>query len=173
MRTPNASSFQFALTCWVPGSEDDAPVVWLGLDLLHHLFELVHPLSGVVGVHVLVARAKVAPLEAVHRAEVALLAVAQSALVKELSRAIAVPDVDVLVLQSARAGIARHEPQELLRNASPEDSLGGEQRQHTVPEGESHLHAKLGQSAGACPVASANTSADDITDESEVLLLWV
>ena len=83
----------------VPRGEQDAPVVGVVLDLVNHLRELVHALTGVVGVHVLVLGAEVAPLEAVHRPEVALLPVTQADRVEVLAAAVAVPNVNVLVLE--------------------------------------------------------------------------
>ena len=58
--------------------------------------ELVDALARVVRVGVVVRGAEVAPLEAVDGAQVALLAVAEAALLEELLGAVAVPDVDVL-----------------------------------------------------------------------------
>mmetsp|Transcript_22694 Transcript_22694/g.73459 ORF Transcript_22694/g.73459 Transcript_22694/m.73459 type:complete len:215 (-) Transcript_22694:1002-1646(-) len=61
----------------VPGGEDDPPVVRLLLDRLDDLSDLVHPLPGIVGVHILVLCAKVPPLPTVDGPEVALLPVGQ------------------------------------------------------------------------------------------------
>lgn len=128
---------------WIPCRHDDAPVLGSVLDLFDALSELIDPLPGIVGVHVDVLRTEVAPLESVDGTEIANLSVAQAPLVKELPRAIAVPDVDLLVSQVVRIGVAGNEPQELLGYAPPEGALGGKERERAVAEGESHLSSEL------------------------------
>mmetsp|Transcript_25276 Transcript_25276/g.61324 ORF Transcript_25276/g.61324 Transcript_25276/m.61324 type:complete len:261 (-) Transcript_25276:620-1402(-) len=81
----------------VPGAEQDPTVVGVGLDCVNDLGQLIHPLSGIVGVHVSILCAKVSPLEPVDRTEVPLLPVAQPKVGEKLLAAVAVPDVDVLV----------------------------------------------------------------------------
>jgi hypothetical protein len=61
-------------------------------------------LARVVGVHVFILGAEVAPLEAVHGAQVVDLAVRQPNAVQVLAAAVAVPDTDALVLQLLRVG---------------------------------------------------------------------
>lgn len=79
----------------VPGGHDDAAVFGVVLDFVNAFRELVDALAGVVGVHVLVFGAEVAPLEAVDGAEVADVAVLEAAAVEEFSGSVAVPDVNV------------------------------------------------------------------------------
>ena len=82
----------------VPCGHDDAAAVRVGLDLVDDLAELVDALALVVGVHVDILGAEMPPLEAVHRAQVADLAVVQASLVQELARGVGVPDPDVFSL---------------------------------------------------------------------------
>lgn len=63
---------------WVPRREDQPPIVRVRLEGLDDARELVDALAGVVGFGVNVLCAKVAPLEAVHGAEVALFAVGEA-----------------------------------------------------------------------------------------------
>jgi len=65
-------------------------------------------------VHGGVLGAKVAPLEPVYGTQVALLAFRQPALVQELARTVAVPDVDVFGTQRVGVGVPADEPQQLL-----------------------------------------------------------
>ena len=55
-------------------------------------------LARIVGVHVFILRAEVAPLEAVDGAQVVDLAVRQPHAVQVLAAAVAVPDADALVV---------------------------------------------------------------------------
>ena len=48
---------------WVPGAKQDAPVVWPRPDQVYHVGQLVHALATVVGMHVHILCAKVAPLK--------------------------------------------------------------------------------------------------------------
>ena len=59
-----------SLTDWAP-SPHDSPVVWVGIDGVDDLNQLVHPLTTVVRVHVNVIRSEVTPLEAIHWTKVA------------------------------------------------------------------------------------------------------
>ena len=121
--------------------------------------------------HVLVRGAEVAPLEAVHRPEVPLLAVRQPTPVEELTRRVAVPDADALVLKQLGVGRAGHEPEQLLREAAPEHTLGGEEGELVVAKGVAHLHPELGEGPGAGPVAAQHTVVDDVADNVKVLQL--
>ena len=138
-----------------------------------HKPHLVHALAGVVRVHVLIRGAEVAPLEAVHRPEVPHLAVRQTAPVEELTRRVAVPDPDALVLEQLGIGRAGHEPEQLLRKAAPEHALGGEEGELVVAKGVAHLHPELGEGPGASPIAAQHAVVDDVADDVKVLqLLW-
>ena len=83
---------------WVPCGHDDAAAVRVGLDLVDDLAELVDALVLVVGVHVDILGAEMPPLDAVHRAQVADLAVVQASLVQKLACGVGVPDPDVFSL---------------------------------------------------------------------------
>ena len=78
--------------------------------LIYYLGQLVNALSGIVGVHVGVLGPEVAPLEAVDRSEVTLLAVLEAARVEEGARAVPVPDPDVLLLKLLGVGRTPDEP---------------------------------------------------------------
>ena len=79
------------------------------------LRDLVDSLAGVVGVHVGVLGAKVAPLPAVHGPEVAHLTLGQADRVEVVARRVAVPNLDALVLrgeggsEAEREAVARSE----------------------------------------------------------------
>jgi len=94
-------------------------------------------------------------------------------LVQELARAVAVPDVDVLGLQRLGGGVARQEPQQLLRHAAPKNLLGGQQRQCVVAQGVAHLDAKLGHGARAGAVVPHHARRNDVADGVQVLVLLV
>ena len=57
-------------TWWIPSTDDNPTVVWVGLDGVNDLSQLVHSLAGVVGMHVNVLGTKVSPLEAINRTKV-------------------------------------------------------------------------------------------------------
>ena len=156
----------------VPRGEQDAAIVGVVLDLVDHLRELIHALSLVVRVHVPVLRAEVAPLEAVHGPEIALLAVAQPDAVQVLAAAVTVPDVNILILQLLRAGATAHEPQQLLRDAAPEDAFGREQRE-VAAQVEPHLLSELADRPGARAVTLHVPLLDDLADQVQVLQLLV
>lgn len=83
----------------VPRAHDDAPVVGVRPQLVHHVGQLVDALTRVVRARVDVLGAKVPPLEPVHGAQVAHGAVGQAHAVQELARAVAVPDFDPLLAE--------------------------------------------------------------------------
>ena len=118
-------------TLSVPRDEHDAPVVraaalFLASDTLDHVGELVDAQPAVVGVHVHVRCARVAPLEAVHGPEVALVAARELA-AERAATAVGFPDFDAARRQLARVRRAAHEPQELLEHAAEEHALRGQQ----------------------------------------------
>ncbi len=57
-------------TCWIPGGQYDPPIIWVILDGVNDLSQLVYALPRVVGVHVLVRCSKMAPLKPVHWAQI-------------------------------------------------------------------------------------------------------
>ena len=69
------------------------------LDLVDTLLQLVDTLPRIVRVAVFVRRAKMSPLETVHRPKVALAAVPEPARLQELLRAVPVPDLHALLGQ--------------------------------------------------------------------------
>ena len=106
-----------------------AAALFLASDALDHVGELVDALPAVVGVHVRVRCAGVAPLEAVHGPEVALVAARELAAerVERAATAVGIPDLDAARRQLASARRAAHEPQELLEHAAKEHALRGQQ----------------------------------------------
>mmetsp|Transcript_17418 Transcript_17418/g.53327 ORF Transcript_17418/g.53327 Transcript_17418/m.53327 type:complete len:293 (-) Transcript_17418:581-1459(-) len=153
----------------VPGREDVASALRVGLEVVDDAGELVDAVPGVVRVHVAVLRAKVAPLETVDRTKVAHLAVLEAALIQELARAVAVPDVHVLRRELVGVGATLDEPEELLGEAAPEHALRREQREAPVAQVEAHLHAELGDGARARAVPAGDALVDDLADEVQVL----
>mmetsp|Transcript_42750 Transcript_42750/g.106420 ORF Transcript_42750/g.106420 Transcript_42750/m.106420 type:complete len:561 (+) Transcript_42750:336-2018(+) len=156
----------------VPRRHDDAPIVRLVFDLVKHVGNLVDALPSVVGVHILVLGAEVAPLPAVHRTQVTLLTVRQTDGIEVLSRRVAVPDVNLLLLQFRRGRLSVKEPEKLLRYASPEDRFRREQRE-TLAQREAHLSSELGESTRSRPVAAHYAVLYHVTHQVEVLLLLV
>ena len=53
----------FLYSCCLSASKQDAPVVWPRPDQVYHVGQLVHALATVVGMHVHILCAKVAPLK--------------------------------------------------------------------------------------------------------------
>mmetsp|Transcript_1744 Transcript_1744/g.4928 ORF Transcript_1744/g.4928 Transcript_1744/m.4928 type:complete len:430 (+) Transcript_1744:290-1579(+) len=154
----------------VPSGHDDAPIVRLVLNLVEDLSHLVDALPRVVVVHRTVRRAEVAPLPAVHGAEVALLAFGESNGVEIVARRVAVPDLDAFVLQLLGRRLTVEEPEQLLSDASPEDGLGREEGE-ARREVEAHLHAKFGEGAHARTILALHAVLDHVTHQVEVLHL--
>mmetsp|Transcript_9042 Transcript_9042/g.25843 ORF Transcript_9042/g.25843 Transcript_9042/m.25843 type:complete len:295 (-) Transcript_9042:749-1633(-) len=157
----------------VPCGDDDAAIVGAGFNGVDSLHQLVHALAVVVRVHVFIPGAKVPPLEAVDRAQVAFLAMVQPAPVQKLPRGVAVPDLDFLVLQELGVGASTDEPEQLFGDAPPEHLLGCEQRELVTAQGEAHLRAKLGHGARSRAIAAHDAVVDDVLDEGQVLHLGV
>mmetsp|Transcript_27304 Transcript_27304/g.73803 ORF Transcript_27304/g.73803 Transcript_27304/m.73803 type:complete len:383 (+) Transcript_27304:427-1575(+) len=156
--------------CGVPSGEQQAAVVGVGFDARDEVCQLVHTLACVVGVHVLVLCSKVPPLEAVHWPQVTFLPVIQANGVQVLAGGVAVPDVDVLVLQISGVGTALHKPQQLLCYATPKGALGGEQRE-SMAQVEAHRAAKASIGAGARAIWPVHASLNDVLDQLQVLKL--
>lgn len=81
----------------VPGTEDDASIVGAVAELVDDVGELVDALAGVVGTSTSILGSKVAPLEAVHGAEIAGLALRQADAVQVRPAPVPVPDPDALL----------------------------------------------------------------------------
>lgn len=150
----------------VPRAQDDAAVVRVRAQLVHHLGELVDALARVVGGGIDVRGAKVAPLEPVDGAQVALGAVPEPCGVEEGARAVAVPDLDALLAEGQRRGRARDEPEELGEDGLVEDALGGqegvERRAGGGVEGEfERARGKEGVGACASSVLYAKVSVEE------------
>ena len=92
-----------------------------------------------------VGRAPVAPLVAVHRAELAVLV------------GPFVPDGDAALLQPLHVGVAAQEPEQLVDDRLQVQLLGGEQRE-AVGEVEAQLAAEHRQRAGAGAVGLARAA---------------
>lgn len=63
-------SWANSLTCRIPGTHDDPPVVGVGPDGLDDLGQLVHPLPCIVSVHVHIVSPEMSPLEPIHRTQI-------------------------------------------------------------------------------------------------------
>ena len=119
---------------------------------MHDARELVDALARVVGLGVDVGGAEMPPLEAVHWAQVAHLAVREAQVVEELARAVAVPDLDALRGECVRGCVARDEPEELGDDGFGEDAFCGEEREDgcaAAVEGEFE-RARGEDGVGAC-----------------------
>ena len=91
---------------------------------MNHVRQLVDALAGIVRSGVLVLGAEVAPLEAVHRAQVAFLSVREADAVEEGTGAVAVPDLDALGRERFGGGVAADEPEEFGDDGAEEDAFG-------------------------------------------------
>eukprot|EP00958_Prasinococcus_capsulatus_P016603 scaffold1839_cov382-Prasinococcus_capsulatus_cf.AAC.17 len=158
--------------CRVPRRQNNAAVPRFVLDSVNHLRQLVHALVGVVRVHVFILGSKVAPLEAIDRAQVAHLPLYKTNAVEVLTGAIPVPDADALLGQLPSVGGAPHEPQKLLHHPAPKDALGCEYRK-TPPKIETHLLAEQGVRASAGSVHTLLAESKDLLDHVQVLILFV
>lgn len=58
------------VTWGIPSRHYNPPIGGVSLDFVNNIFQLVHSLSFVVGVHVLVFSPKVPPLESINRSQV-------------------------------------------------------------------------------------------------------
>ena len=103
-------------------------------------------------------RSPMAPLVAVHRAELAVL-------VGPL-----VPDRHAALLQPAHVGVAAQEPQQLVDDRLQVQLLGGEQRE-AVLEREAHLAAEHRERAGPGAVRLAGAALEQLLQQVEILLL--
>lgn len=59
----------------VPGTHDDPAIIWVVLQFVYDLGQLINTLAGIVGLGILVLGTKVTPLKAVDGAQIANLAV--------------------------------------------------------------------------------------------------
>ena len=63
----------------IPSAHNDPPVLRIVPNLINAIGQLIHALSRIVGMHVRILGAEMTPLEAVHRSEIALLAMDKAA----------------------------------------------------------------------------------------------
>ena len=91
---------------WVPGRHDDSSVLWIVNDLVDAVLELVNALSSVVRVHINIFGSKVTPLKTVDWSQVSLFAMTKATRFEKLFRAIAVPDMNVLVGKVIGVGVS-------------------------------------------------------------------
>jgi hypothetical protein len=131
----------------VPGADDVAPGVGVGLQRLDDLGELVDRLAG--------RRRPAAPLVPVDRTE---LAVGVGPLV---------PDGDAVLAQPRGVGVATDEPEQLPDDRPEVDLLGGDERE-PLGEVEAHLVPEHAERAGAGAVALLDPLVEDAADEIEV-----
>ena len=89
--------------------------------------QLVDALAGIIGLGVDVLGAKVAPLEAVDGTEVADLAMREAEVIEELTRPVAVPDLDPVFAERRRRRVALNEPQQLGDDGAGKDAFGSEE----------------------------------------------
>lgn len=113
----------------VPSAQHQPPIERVRPQGVHDPRQLVHALAYVVCFRVDVFRAEMPPLEAVHGAEIADLALREAEVVEELARAVAVPDLDALRGESVRGGVAGDEPEELGDDGFGEDAFCGQERE--------------------------------------------
>ena len=111
----------------VPGADDQPARVRVGLDLFHHVADLVYDVP--------VRRVPGAPLRPVHRSQVAVR-------IRPL-----VPDAHVVFLEVADVGVALQEPDQLVDDGLEVQLLGGDHGK-ALPQVETHLVAEHAQ--GAC-----------------------
>jgi hypothetical protein len=91
---------------WVPSRHDDTAILRVVNDFVDALGQLIHALTGVVGVHVLVFGPKMTPLESIDGSQISHFPIRESSLIEELSGAIAIPNVNVLGCQVIGVGVA-------------------------------------------------------------------
>lgn len=96
----------FVQIAWIPGTHDDASIFRIVLNLVNAFHELIDTLSSVIRVHIDILGTKVAPLKSIDRSQVTHLAMRQATLVKEFTRAITIPNVNVLFRKIVAIGIS-------------------------------------------------------------------
>jgi len=115
-----------------------------------------------------------APLEAIHGAQVTFSPVPQPAVVEERARAVAIPDLDAALGEESGIRFPVDEPEELFDDAAVEGAFGGEEGEGGVGEGEAEGgRGEDGEGAGAGAVWADGTCVEDASDEVEVLLFSV
>ena len=108
----------------IPRAEDNAAIVWICLELMNYLGKLVNALVGVVFLRVNIFGAKVSPLKTIDGPQISNFAVSEALLVQELTRAVAVPNLDTGLGERDGGRRARDEPEKLADYGTQEDPLG-------------------------------------------------
>ena len=124
------------LTCHIPRTEQQTAIARIRLDLLNQSGQLIDALPSVVRVTVHVFGAKVPPLKAVDRTEIALLPTLETVQLEKLQRAVRIPDVHTLLGQLLAVGRAGDEPEQLLGDRFEVHLLGGQQRESVLTDRE-------------------------------------
>ena len=132
----------------VPGADDDPARVGIGLELLDDVGDLVDVTA--------VGCRPGAPLDAVHRTEIAIR-----------TRPL-VPDRDVALLQPARVAVAAQEPEQLEDDRAQVHLLGRDQRE-AFAQVETHLVAEDALRSGARAVGLGDAVVADVAQEVLVL----
>jgi len=128
----------------VPGRHDDASRVGARLDELDRSADLIDRLA--------IGRSPAAPLNAVHRPQVAVL-------VGPL-----IPDVDVLLQQGLDVRLAAQEPKQLLCDQAERHRLGGDEGE-ALGQVVADLAPKHAQRAGASAVSLLRALGEDVTQK--------
>src|SRR5215510_554315 len=115
----------------VPRADDQSARVWIGLDLIDHLTDLIDRLA--------VGRSPRSPLRPVDRTQFAIL-------IGPL-----VPNVDAMVLKILDVGVAAQKPKELVDDRLYVQLLGGQNRE-AFRKIKSHLIAEHRAGAGSCAI---------------------
>ena len=129
----------------IPGADDDAARIGRGLELLHHLRDLVNVAA--------IGRGPAAPLHAIDGAQIARLRIGPF-----------VPDGHAPLLQPAGVAAAAQKPQKLVDDAFEVHFLGGDEGKALL-QGKPHLVAKHAARAGAGAVGFGRAMRVDMAHE--------
>lgn len=136
----------------IPCIQYDSSRIRVFLQSLNNLGQLVHPLPLVICMIINIGSSEVSPLEPIHRSQIALLSVLESALVKELSAPIPIPDVHIMFAEGVGVGVPLDEPDEFFHDTSPEGELCGETGEG-LEEIVSHGCAKKRNGPSTCSIS--------------------
>lgn len=101
----------------IPSREKDPAVVWVGLECMDDVSNLIIALASVIGVTIDVFGAEMTPLEPINGTQIAFASVGESQRVQILSRTIAVPDMNALFGQLVTVSATRHKPQQFFQDS--------------------------------------------------------
>lgn len=110
------------------------------------------------------------PLKSVYWSEIHFLAVLEAARVEKLPRTVGIPDLNATITEVLGVGATTNKPEELLGNATPEDTFGGEEREDVVAQVEAHLRAKEREGAGASAILPLDAARHDLGNQIQVLI---